>query len=118
MNRRNFFGQLLQLGGAFIALPVLLKSPMAYAEQSRGAKPTTGGAAMPMVDVKDPVASAVKYFEDAKKSPDSKGNKCATCGFYAKKEMHGGKEAGTCTIFQGKLVYANGFCNSWNKKQG
>jgi hypothetical protein len=117
MNRRKFFGQLLQLSGALAAMPMLLRSTVAQAEESRGSKAKAGGAALTMVDPKDPVAAAVKYVEDAKKAADSKGNKCSTCGFYAKKEVRNGKEVGTCTIFQGKLVYADGFCNSWNKKQ-
>jgi hypothetical protein len=69
-----------------------------------------------MVDPNDQVAKAVKYVEDFKKSPDSKGNHCQTCGFYTKKEVRGGKEVGTCTIFAGKMVYSNSWCGSWNKK--
>jgi CxxC motif-containing protein len=71
---------------------------------------------LPLVDPNDPVAKAVKYVEDAKKSADSKGNACASCGFYAKKEVRNGKEVGTCTIFAGKLVQGQGWCGSWNKK--
>jgi len=106
----------IKVSGVAIFAPVILKSALANAEESRRSKST--GGALPMLDTKDSTAVAVKYVENAAKSTTSKGNKCATCSFYGKKENRNGKEVGTCTIFQGKLVYGNGFCNSWNKKQG
>lgn len=119
MNRRDFFSTLVKIAGAAAVAPTVLASVFttskAHAQKKRGEAPAAGGA-MPMVDPKDPVAKAVKYIEDAKKAPESKGNKCSTCGFYAKKETRNGKEAGTCTIFAGKLVYADAWCSSWNKK--
>ena len=90
-------------------------SSTASAQKKRGGGGDTGGA-MPMVDPNDSVAKAVKYVEDAKKTAEAKGNNCSNCGFYAKKETRNGKEAGTCTIFAGKLVYGAGWCGSWNKK--
>lgn len=69
-----------------------------------------------MVDPKDGTAKAIGYIEDAKKAPAAKGNKCSNCSFYAKKETRNGKEVGTCLIFPGKYVYADGYCNSWAKK--
>lgn len=118
MNRRGFFSALVKLSGVAAVAPALLASVFsskAEAQKKRGEAPAAGGA-MPMVDPNDSVAKAVKYVEDNKKSPDAKGNKCAGCGFYAKKEMRNGKEVGTCTIFAGKLVYSEGWCASWNKK--
>lgn len=121
MNRRGFFTAMAKVVGVAAVAPAALSavfSSQANAQEKRrgSAAPAAAGGAMPMVDPNDAVAKAVKYVEDYKKSPDSKGNHCATCGFYTKKETKNGKEVGTCTIFAGKLVYANGFCNSWNKK--
>jgi hypothetical protein len=116
-SRRRFFAQLLGMTGVVAIAPALLKLTSANAqEKRRSAAPAASGGAMPMVDLKDPAAKAVKYVEDAKQSPESKGNHCGTCGFYKKTEMRAGKEVGTCTIFAGKLVHAEGWCASWNKK--
>lgn len=121
MNRRGFFAAVAQIVGvaaiAPAALNAVFSSEANAQEKRRGSAPAAGGAALPMVDPNDAVAKAVKYVEDYKKSPDSKGvNHCATCGFYTKKDTKNGKETGTCTIFAGKMVYSTAFCNSWNKK--
>lgn len=120
MNRRGFFTAVAKIVGvaavAPAALSAVFSSEAKAQEKKRGSAPAAAGGAMPMVDPNDAVAKAVKYVEDFKKSPDAKGNHCATCGFYVKKEVKAGKEVGTCTIFAGKLVYANGYCGSWNKK--
>lgn len=121
MNRRQFFLRVVQGVGVIAAAPLVMKvlSSEAMAEQRRAPRPAEGGAAaggMPLVDPKDSVAKAVKYVEDHKKVPEAKGNHCGNCGFYAKKENRNGKEVGTCTIFAGKLVYADAYCASWNKK--
>ena len=122
MNRRGFFSTLAKITGVAVVAPAALSavfSSTAEAQKKRGGAPAAGGAAagaMPMVDPNDSVAKAVKYVEDFKKTPDSKGNDCMGCGFYAKKEVRNGKEVGTCTIFAGKLVYGQGWCASWNKK--
>jgi hypothetical protein len=112
ISRRRFFVQVLGITGAAVLAPAILNAQ----EKRRSAAPAAGGGATPMVDPKDPVAKAVKYVEDAKQAPESKGNHCATCGFYKKAEMRAGKEVGSCTIFAGKLVHAEGWCASWNKK--
>lgn len=121
LNRRDFFKAAASLAGVTLVAPTVLNSVFgskASAEESRrrGAAPAAGAGAMPMVDPNDSVAKAVKYVEDHTKAADAKGNKCTTCGFYAKKEDRNGKEVGTCTIFAGKLVVGNGWCASWNKK--
>ncbi len=120
MNRRGFFTTMAKFAGiaaiAPAALNAVFSSEAKAQEKRRGAAPAATGAGMPMVDPNDAVAKAVKYTEDFKKSADSKGNHCATCGFYTKKEVKAGKEVGTCTIFAGKLVYSNAWCGSWNKK--
>lgn len=116
-SRRRFFAQLIGMTGVIAIAPALLKLSSASAqEKRRSAAPAAGGGAAPLVDAKDPVAKAVKYAEDYKKVPEAKGNHCATCGFYKKTETRGGKEVGTCTIFAGKVVLADAWCASWNKK--
>jgi hypothetical protein len=124
INRRQFFVRFAQLGAAVVVAPLAVRGLLtstAEAEQKRPARPgaapaVPAGGPAPMVDPNDATAKAVGYVEDHTKSPNAKGNQCATCGFYAKKDTRSGKEAGSCTIFAGKEVYAIAFCNSWNKK--
>lgn len=126
INRRQFFRHLAQMSAAVVVAPLAVRAIFtseARAEQKRPARPGAGnspgasaGGAAPLVDPNDAVAKAVGYVEDHTKVPAAKGNSCATCSFYAKKDTRNGKEAGTCTIFAGKEVYANAYCNSWNKK--
>jgi hypothetical protein len=123
MNRRSFFSTLAKVAGVAVVAPTALRAVFtseAQAQEKRRsaapAAPAAAGGAVPMVDPKDPVAKAVKYVEDHTKAPEAKGNNCATCGFYKKVAVQGGKEVGTCTIFAGKHVVANGWCASWNKK--
>ncbi|MBO9665703.1 MAG: high-potential iron-sulfur protein [Bdellovibrio sp.] len=123
MNRRSFFSTLAKITGVAVVAPTALRAVFtseAQAQEKRRsaapAAPAAAGGAAPMVDPKDPVAKAVKYVEDHTKSPEAKGNHCATCGFYKKVTTQNGKEVGTCTIFAGKHVYANAWCASWNKK--
>lgn len=119
MNRRGFFSTLVKLTGVAVVAPAVLSAVFtstAEAQKKRGEAAGAAGGGMPMVDPNDSVAKAVKYAEDFKKVADAKGNNCTTCGFYAKKETRNGKEAGTCTIFAGKLVYGDAWCASWNKK--
>lgn len=116
IGRRSFFKTALKVSGLALVAPALVNavlSNQAFAQKKRGAKSDEG---MPLVDPKDPVAKAVRYVEDAKAAPDSKGNNCSNCGFYKKTDARNGKEVGTCTIFAGKLVYGPGWCGSWNKK--
>ena len=124
MNRRGFFATVAKIVGVAAVAPAALNavfsSDAKAQEKRRGsspAAPAAGGGAMPMVDPNEPTAKAVKYVEDHNKAPEAKGKHCATCGFYTKKETKNGKEVGACTIFAGKLVYANAYCNSWNEKK-
>ena len=127
INRRQFFRHLAQMSAAVVVAPMAVRALFtseAQAEQKRPARPAAGGDAKapaagggaPLVDPNDATAKAVGYVEDHTKAAAAKGNHCATCGFYAKKDSRNGKEAGTCTIFAGKEVYAAAYCNSWNKK--
>ncbi len=73
----------------------------------------------PMVDEKDPVAVALGYVKDttkvdAGKFPKHKADqKCSNCALYSGKP---GEASGPCGLFPGKLVAADGWCNSWVKK--
>ena len=67
-------------------------------------------ADLPLLDVNDPAAKAVKYVEDTTKVKESQGNRCDTCGLYAGKD---GTVEGPCQIFKGKAVKAAGWCSSW-----
>lgn len=118
MNRRNFFKNITSLSGVVLIAPAILSTIATNAFAEEGRRKKTAAAAGPeMVDLNDPVAKGVQYVHDAKKSPNSKGNKCSTCMLYTKKEMKDGKEIGACSLFPNKFVYADGFCNSWVKKQ-
>ena len=108
MNRRNFLTTVAGLSGIAILTSTL--TTKAFAERKKE------GAGPEMVSATDALAKSVGYVENASKSPAAKGNKCSTCFLYAKKDTLKGKEIGTCSIFQNKNVYANGFCNSWAKK--
>ncbi|WP_413581705.1 high-potential iron-sulfur protein [Bdellovibrio sp. HCB288] len=119
MDRRGFFATFVKMAGVAVIAPTVLNTVFgseAHAQKKRGAAPEAAPAAksggMPFVDPNDSVAKAVKYVEDHKKAPEAKGNHCVTCGFYGKKDA----TSGTCTIFAGKLVHADGWCASWNKK--
>lgn len=115
MNRRSFFGKLAQLTGAAIVAPAVVNtifSNSAFAEGKRGAKAAAGGCSAPLAEPGKGTAAAVKYVE---KATDA-AKKCVGCSFYAKKETCNGKEVGTCTIFPGQLVVAEGSCTSWVKK--
>jgi len=67
-------------------------------------------ADLPLLDVNDPAAKAVKYVEDTAKVKESQGNRCDACGLYAGKD---GTVEGPCQIFKGKAVKAAGWCSAW-----
>ena len=63
----------------------------------------------------DPTATALGYTLDAAKSTKrtDKAATCANCSLYSGKT---GAADGPCTIFQGNLVAAKGWCSAWVKK--
>ena len=75
------------------------------------------GAAHAATAVKesDPTATALGYMMDATKSTKrtDKAATCANCSLYSGKA---GAADGPCTIFQGNLVNAKGWCSAWVKK--
>ena len=79
------------------------------------ARPALAGDT-PKLDETDPMAQTLGYKHDAaavdrEKFPKmADGNNCANCSLY------GGGDWGPCTIFPGKLVKAEGWCNAWVPK--
>ena len=71
--------------------------------------------AVDMVKETDPTASALGYVMDAAKSTKrtDKAAMCGNCSLFSGKP---GAPDGPCTIFQGNLVSAKGWCTAWVKK--
>jgi hypothetical protein len=88
----------------------LLKQLALAASVSTLASTQLRAADLPLIDVNDPVAKAVKYVEDTKTVKESEGNRCDTCSLYGGKD---GTTQGPCLIFKGKAVKAAGWCSSW-----
>jgi len=74
--------------------------------------------AQAMLGESEPTAVALGYYADATKVDKAKwtkytaGQVCTNCQLYASKSA----DAGTCSIFPGKLVAGPGWCNAWIKK--
>lgn len=109
-SRRSFF----KLAAGFIGLALI--APKVLANEGRKAKPAAGGDAaggdLPLVEPGKDMAASVGYVH---KTPH-KDKDCANCVLYTKHGMMGKDEVGKCSLFQGKVVYAKGYCNSWAKK--
>lgn len=71
------------------------------------------------VEESDPVAQALGYKEDTTKVDKAKypnhtnEQKCSGCALYTGKA---GDKTGPCTVFQNKLVTADGWCATYAKK--
>jgi hypothetical protein len=100
-NRRRF----IKLSAAAIAT-----APLTAALMSRSAV-----AAPVTVNESDPTAAALAYKADATKATARKDAAavCRTCNFYTGKA---GDPEGPCTVLQGNLVNAKGWCTAWVKK--
>jgi high potential iron-sulfur protein len=76
-------------------------------------------ADLPHLDPSDPTAKALNYTEDAKKVAPAAaamykaGSLCSNCMQYQGKA---GEPYGPCSIFAGKQVNANGWCQVYVKK--
>jgi hypothetical protein len=74
--------------------------------------------AQAMLGEAEPTAVALGYKADTKTIDKAKfpkfveGQLCSNCQLYASKSA----DAGTCTIFPGKLVAGPGWCNAYIKK--
>ena len=99
-SRRRFF-KITAIGLAAV--------PLAGALVSRSAQ------AADMVKETDPTASALGYVTDATKST-KRTDKTAVCGGCALYSGKPGAPDGPCSIFQGNLVNAKGWCTAWVKK--
>jgi hypothetical protein len=75
------------------------------------AKAQAQGQDLPHVSPSDPTATALKYVEDAAKSPNRKDAKafCHNCNFYQGKASN---PWGPCQLFPGRAVAADGWCVS------
>jgi hypothetical protein len=86
-----------------LALPLTL---LASRRRAQGAP-----APQPLLDMKSPQASAVKYVEDAAQASGvPKGHTCASCALY---QGASGSPQGACQLFPGKDVRAAGWCSMW-----
>lgn len=78
-----------------------------------------GATALPMLDPKDPTASALGFVTDATKvnasaNPTYKpGQKCGVCAQFLGKASDA---SGGCNIFAGHSVPATGWCKVWAQK--
>lgn len=99
-------------------------APAPAPESSPPAAETAGegaaeGGGMPKLEENDPQAEALAYRHDAAnvdpaKNPRYKdGQLCSNCILYQGKE---GDQWGGCSIFPGRLVNADGWCNVYAPK--
>ncbi|MCC5858297.1 MAG: high-potential iron-sulfur protein [Ectothiorhodospiraceae bacterium] len=100
-SRRHFLkGTALGLATLPLAGTVL-RAPSARADE------------LPRLEEDDPAAQAVDYVHDAADAADhpdyEEGQLCANCQLYT--DENG--EWGECSVFPGKLVAAQGWCNVW-----
>lgn len=82
-----------------------------------------GAAELPQLDENDAMAQSFGYKHDAsqvdvdkfpkRKEPDGAGQFCSNCQLYTGGE---GSQWGPCSIFPGKGVNADGWCNAWIAK--
>ena len=88
-------------------------------------QPESAWAEGPKLEESDPMAQQLGYVHDATKADTTKFPKragadgdsqfCRSCQFFT---GEGDAEWGECVVFSGKLVNANGWCNSWFLKSG
>ena len=112
VSRRKFLG---------FGLTALIAAPAAASLLT--ARSASAQAGLPKVEETDPVAQALGFKVDAttvdtakfpKRAGDAGANQfCHTCALFQGKE---GDEVATCTMFPGKTVPKNGWCNAWAPK--
>ena len=106
-----------------IGLISLRSIPLSIPLSSLLLQEATHAQETPKLDENDPAAKSLGYAHDATKvdvakfpkhaGPDGANQFCHSCQLYTGKA---GDEWGPCSIFPGKLVSANGWCNAWVKK--
>lgn len=123
-SRRNF------LKTAVVGAAVTVVAGKVLAEQKRGGSAPAAGAGsakLTLLSVTDPTAKALNYHDDKAKIKDAsmkidrQGIKfndqhCKNCLLFKSAGKVNGVEAGSCTLFAGKAVAAEGWCTSWSKK--
>ncbi len=95
--------------------------PVATAPAPASPTPSTtaNSSAAPMVDEKDPTASALGYVANATKADTAKyktytaGQQCSGCQLF---QGQAGAASGPCSLFAGKQVNAQGWCSAFAKK--
>ena len=122
MNRRSFLAMLAVAVPAIRAL-AQEKVPPAAAPAATGPKPNPDA---PMAKESDPMAKSLNYCENAdkgkakicptRKEKDRKDQYCDGCQFYTGAGKKGKDDVGNCTILQGNLVKAKGWCNTFAKR--
>ena len=108
IDRRGFLKLGIQTGGGMLALSAI---------------PLQLAAAEEAVKESEPLAQAMGYVTDATKVDTAKFPKrageaganqfCHTCALYS---GDADSATGPCSIFQNRLVNANGWCNAWVAK--
>ena len=93
--------------------------PVAPAAPATPAAPPGATAGLPLMDEKDPSASALAYINDATKVDKAKhpnyaaGQNCGNCALY---QGAAGSAQGGCPLFPGKNVAAVAWCSAYAKK--
>jgi High potential iron-sulfur protein len=97
--------------------PAPSSTPAASTPAASAPVAQAGGAATEKVDENAPTAKALNYRHDASEVKDPKrtpAQVCSSCQFYAVDRQS--TSWAPCSVFQNKLVAANGWCSSWIKK--
>lgn len=117
--RRNFFSKSLKLAAMGIASTSVFRTLFSNIAKAEEAPAKKDLSKIPWIDPKAPLAVAVKYVEDFKKSKEAKGNQCTSCALYelANQGQKDKKTAAPCQLFMGNIAPAVAYCSSWNKRQ-
>jgi hypothetical protein len=105
LNSRRSFLKTLGLAAAAVVAAPIVKIQSALAD-----------AAPKLVDANDPLAKALAYVADAKKSKDRKDKKalCSNCQFY---QGDAKSKQGKCQLIPTGEVMATGWCRSYSEKK-
>ncbi|MEQ1879191.1 MAG: high-potential iron-sulfur protein [Bdellovibrionia bacterium] len=121
MNRRSFLALLVVSIPSLRAIAQEGAAPAAPAAAGPAPKPDA-----PVAKESDPMPKALNYCESADKGKakvcptrKEKGREkqyCSNCQFYTAAGKKGKDDVGNCTILQGNLVKAKGWCNTYAPK--
>ena len=95
------------------------REPAASATPAPAAAPPGATAGLPLMDEKDPTASALGYINDATKVDKAKypnyadGQNCGNCALF---QGAAGSTQGGCPLYPGKNVAAKAWCSAYVKK--